>query len=140
MSSSLAKGVLVTIIGEAVLQDRLIRLMTTLGVSGYTIIPAQGAGSHSRRMGDTAGYNTNIEIKTVLTTELSDKILEELKPLQSNHALIAFRQIVDGLFDWTKSSLLICHFKQFNWFCKTRITYTRFSNKSTMFSTIALSY
>jgi hypothetical protein len=99
MSSSLTKGVLVTIIGEAVLQDRLIRLLTTLGVSGYTIIPAQGAGSHGRRMGDMAGYNTNIEIKTVLTTELSDKLLEDLKPLQSDHALIAFRQIVDGLFD-----------------------------------------
>jgi hypothetical protein len=99
MSSSLTKGVLVTIIGEAVLQDRLIRLLTTLGVSGYTIIPAQGAGSHGRRMGDMAGYNTNIEIKTVLTTELSDKLLEDLKPLQSTHALIAFRQIVDGLFD-----------------------------------------
>ncbi len=51
MSSSLAQGFFVTIIGEAVLQDRLIQLLTKLNVSGYTIIPTQGAGSHGRRMG-----------------------------------------------------------------------------------------
>jgi hypothetical protein len=37
MSSSLAQGILVTIIGGAVLQDRLIHLLTKLDVSGYTI-------------------------------------------------------------------------------------------------------
>lgn len=99
MSSSLAQGTLVTIIGEAVLQDRLIRLLTKLGVSGYTIIPAQGAGSHGKRMGDMAGYNTNIELKTIATAELSDQLLEDLKPFQATHALIAFRQTVEGLFD-----------------------------------------
>lgn len=99
MSTSLTSGFLVTIIGEAVLQDRLINLLTKLHVSGYTIIPAQGAGSHGRRMGDMAGYNTNIEIKTIVTSDISDKLLENLKPLQSNHALIAFRQSVEGLFD-----------------------------------------
>lgn len=99
MSTSLTSGVLVTIIGEAVLQDRLITVLTKLGVSGYTIIPAQGAGSHGRRMGDMAGYNTNIEIKTIVASEASDQLLEDLKPLQSKHALIAFRQSVEGLFD-----------------------------------------
>ena len=99
MSSSLTQGFLVTIIGEAVLQDRLIQLLTKLGVSGYTIIPAQGAGSHGRRMGDMAGYNTNIEIKTIMTSAASDQLMEDLKQLQSAHALVAFRQIVEGLFD-----------------------------------------
>jgi nitrogen regulatory protein PII len=99
MSSSLAQGTLVTIIGEAVLQDRLIQLLTKLGVSGYTIIPAQGAGSHGRRMGDMAGYNTNIEIKTIVNSETADQVLENLKPLKATHALIAFQQSVKGLFD-----------------------------------------
>lgn len=98
MSSPLTRGTLVTIIAEAVLQDRLIQVLTKLGASGYTITPAQGAGSHGRRMGDMAGYNTNIEIKTLVALEASDQLLEDLKPLQSNHALIAFRQTVDGLF------------------------------------------
>lgn len=98
-SSSLAQGVLVTIICEAVLQDRLIKLLTKLGVSGYSIIPSRGAGSHGRRMGDIAGYNTNIEVKTVVTLEISDQLLEELKPLQGTHAMIAFRHQVEGMFD-----------------------------------------
>jgi nitrogen regulatory protein PII len=99
LAHSLAQGVLITIIGEAVLQDRLIQLLTKLGVSGYTIIPARGAGSHGTRMGDIAGYNTNLEIQTIVTPEISDQLLEDLKPLKATHALIAFRQTVEGLFD-----------------------------------------
>ena len=38
--SSFNQGILVTVICEAVLQDRLIKLLQTLNVSGYTIIPA----------------------------------------------------------------------------------------------------
>ncbi|NJL47484.1 MAG: DUF3240 family protein [Leptolyngbyaceae cyanobacterium SM2_5_2] len=99
MSSSLSQGTLVTIIGEAVMQDRLINLLTKLAVSGYTLVPAKGAGSHGHRMGDIAGYNTNIEIKTVVTSEISDQLFEALRPLQETRALIAFRQTVEGLFD-----------------------------------------
>lgn len=99
MSDSLDQGMLVTIIGEAKLQDRLIQLLTKLEVSGYTIIPTKGAGSHGRRMGDIAGYNTNIEVKTLLTSELSDKLMEALKPLKASYALIAYRQTVEGWFE-----------------------------------------
>lgn len=99
MSYSFNQGTLVTVICEAVLQDRLIKLLQTLNVSGYTIIPAQGAGSHGRRMGDMAGYNTNIEVKTIVSEETSDQLFEDLKNFPPNHALIAFRQNVEGLFD-----------------------------------------
>lgn len=99
MTATLTQGVLVTIIGEAVLQDRLVSLLTKLKVSGYTIIPAQGAGSHGKRMGDVAGYNTNIEIKTIVDPKKTAQLLEDLKPLQANHALIAFQQKVEGFFD-----------------------------------------
>jgi hypothetical protein len=99
MSTSVNQGVLVTIICEAVLQDRLIHLLKTLVASGYTIIPARGAGSHGRRMGDIAGYNTNIEVKTIVSPEVSDQLFEGLKQFQEQHALIAFRQKVEGLFD-----------------------------------------
>jgi hypothetical protein len=99
MSSPLSQGMLVTIVGEAVLQDRLVKLLTDLNVSGYTIIPAKGAGSHGRRMGDIAGYNTNIEVKTIVSSEVSDQIFEALRPLQDTYAVIAFRQTAEGLFD-----------------------------------------
>ena len=97
--ATLTKGTLVTIIGEAVLQERLIHLFTQLKVSGYTLIPARGAGSHGKRMGDIAGYNTNIEIKTIVSATISDQIMEALRPFQATHALIAFRQEVEGVFD-----------------------------------------
>jgi hypothetical protein len=97
--ATLTKGILVTIIGEAVLQERLIHLFTQLNVSGYTLIPAKGAGSHGKRMGDVAGYNTNIEIKTIVNSTTSDQLLEAVRPFQAKHALIAFRQEVEGLFD-----------------------------------------
>lgn len=99
MSSSINQGMLVTVICEAVLQHRLIHLLDTVGASGYTIIPAQGAGSHGQRMGDIAGFNTNIQVKTIVSSEASDQILEELKQFRDTHALIAFRHQVDGLFD-----------------------------------------
>ncbi len=99
MSSLLSQGTLVTIIGEAVLQDRLIHLLTDLAVSGYSVVPAKGAGSHGRRMGDIAGYNTNVEVKTIVSADMSTQLLEALRPLQETHALIAFRQTVEGLFD-----------------------------------------
>lgn len=99
MSSSIHSGILVTIICEAVLQHQLIHLLNTLGASGYTIIPAQGAGSHGQRMGDIAGFNTNIQVKTIVSPAVSDQLLAALKPFRDTYALIAFRQQVDGLFD-----------------------------------------
>jgi hypothetical protein len=33
------------------------------------------------------------------TIELSDQLLEDLKVFPQNHALIAFRQTIEGLFD-----------------------------------------
>jgi hypothetical protein len=58
-----------------------------------------GSQGHGRRMGDMAGYNTNIEVKTIVSAEISDQLLEDLKDFPQNHALIAFRQTVEGLFD-----------------------------------------
>lgn len=99
MSSSINQGILVTVICEAVLQHRIVQLLDTVGASGYTIIPAQGAGSYGQRMGDIEGFNTNIQVKTIVSLEASDQILEDLQQYRESHALIAFRQQVDGLFD-----------------------------------------
>ena len=95
--SSLKIAVLVTIIGETVLQDRIIKLLQDLSITGYTISQAQGAGRHGNRRGDMVGYNTNIEIKTVVSQEVSESIFSGLAEYQSNHALIAFRQNVEAL-------------------------------------------
>jgi hypothetical protein len=49
-------------------------------------------------MGDMAGYNTNIEVKTIVSPEVSDAILSSIKEHHGNHALIAFRQHVEALY------------------------------------------
>jgi hypothetical protein len=59
----------------------------------------QGEGSHGQRMGDMAGYNTNIEIKTIVSKDVSDSILRSIKDYKGKHALIAFRQNVETLVD-----------------------------------------
>ena len=97
MSPSLKAAVLVTVISETVLQDRLMQLMKHLGVAGYTISQAQGAGSHGSQMGDIAGYKTNIELKTVVSPELADQLLTAVETYKDKFAVIAFRLPVDAL-------------------------------------------
>jgi hypothetical protein len=48
-------------------------------------------------MGDIAGYNTNIEIKTIVSLEASDDILRALAENRNGHALIAFRHEIEAL-------------------------------------------
>jgi len=96
-SRSPQTAVLVVIIGETVLQDRLIQLLQDLGVIGYTLSQVQGAGRHGNRQGDMVGYNTNVEIKTIVSQAVSEAIYKGLVEYQENHALIAFRQNVEAL-------------------------------------------
>lgn len=91
-------AILMTIIGETVLKERILKLLKSHNVSGYTISEAQGEGGHGRRLGDLAGYNTNIEIKTIVSLEVSDAIFWALKETQGTHALIAFRHNVEALY------------------------------------------
>ncbi|AKG22658.1 P-II family nitrogen regulator [Calothrix sp. 336/3] len=91
-------AVLITIIGETVLKDRIVKLLKTHNVSGYTINQVQGEGGHGRRLSDLAGYNTNIEIKTIVSREISDAIFWGLQEEQRKHALIAFRHNVEAFY------------------------------------------
>jgi hypothetical protein len=49
-------------------------------------------------LADLAGYNTNIEIKTIVSLEVSDTIFWALKEEQGKHALIVFRHNVEALY------------------------------------------
>lgn len=90
-------AVLLTIIGETVLQDRITKLLKNLGATGYTITPARGTGGHGSRMGDVPGYNTNIEIKTIVSPDICNEIFSALSELQEKYALIAFQHNVEVL-------------------------------------------
>jgi nitrogen regulatory protein PII len=91
-------AVLIVIIGETVLKERIVKLLKSHNVSGYTISQVQGEGGHGRRLADMAGYNTNIEIKTLVSLEVSDAIFWALKEEQGKHALIAFRYNVEAFY------------------------------------------
>jgi len=90
-------AVLLTIIGETVLKDAILKLLKSYNVNDYTITQVQGEGSHGRRTGDIVGYNTNIEIKTILSLEVSNDILQSIKDYQGTQAVIAFRSHVETL-------------------------------------------
>lgn len=92
-------AVLLTIIAETVLKDPIVNMFKSYSVSGYTINQVQGEGSHGKRLGDMEGYNTNIEIKTIVSLEISDSIFWSIKDYQGKHGLIAFRQNVETLVD-----------------------------------------
>jgi nitrogen regulatory protein PII len=96
-ASPVEPAVLLTIICETVLKDRIVQILKNHSVSGYTINQVQGEGGHGRRLSDMSGYNTNIEIKTVVSPEISDAILWAVKEHKGKHALIAFRQNVEAL-------------------------------------------
>lgn len=96
-ASLVAPAVLITIIGESVLKERIIQMLKSFDISGYTLNQVQGEGSHGKRMGDIAGYNTNIEIKTIVPKEISDDIFTLLNEHKGQHAFIAFRQQVEAL-------------------------------------------
>ena len=92
-------AVLLAIIGETVVKDKIIKLLKQHGVTGYTINQVQGEGSHGKRMGDIPGYNTNFELKTIVSQEVSDVILRLLKENKGERALIAYRYNVEALVD-----------------------------------------
>ncbi len=85
-------AVLLTLIAETVLKDAIVNMFKSYSVSGYTINQVQGEGSHGQRLGDLAGYNTNIEIKAIVPQEVSDANLWSIKVNQGKQALMAFRQ------------------------------------------------
>ncbi len=92
-------AVLLTIIAETVLKDAIVQMFKNYSVSGYTINQVQGEGSHGQRFGDMAGYNTNIEIKAIVSKEVSDSIFWSIKDYQGKQALLAFRQNIEALTD-----------------------------------------
>lgn len=52
---------LLTIVAEAILEQRIVRDLRAIGVSGFTVSPAHGEGSRGSRAGDVEGGNVRIE-------------------------------------------------------------------------------
>jgi hypothetical protein len=65
---------LVTIIAEAVIEERLLDDLRRLGAKGYTILAAQGEGTRGIRASDWEARNVRIE--TVVSAPVAEAILE----------------------------------------------------------------
>jgi len=67
---------LVTVIAEAVLEERLVADLRRWGVTGLTLVRAEG-DPHGSRVGDVAGAFLRIE--SVVSGEVAERVLEGLE-------------------------------------------------------------
>ncbi|MFN0241988.1 MAG: P-II family nitrogen regulator [Planctomycetota bacterium] len=63
----------VTIVGEAVLQKRLVALIRAAGAKGYTLIDCRGEGSRGVRASEWEGANCKLE--TLVSAPVANQIL-----------------------------------------------------------------
>jgi len=85
---------LVTIIAEDGLEARLLRELKALGAKGYTVSNVRGVGLHTDRTNEFEGEN--ILIKTLVSKEAADKILEKLAAdYFDRYSIIAYLETVE---------------------------------------------
>ncbi len=83
----------VTIIAEAVLENRLIHDIKHAGARGYTITEARGEGTRGVRAGTWEGQN--IRLETLVSEAVADRILTLLAEHYFPHfAVVAFTDTV----------------------------------------------
>jgi len=73
---SLVSLVCVTVVVEAVLEQRLLRDVQAAGARGWTITDARGQGTRSVRASEWEGANVRLE--TLVRPEVADRLLEML--------------------------------------------------------------
>lgn len=89
---------LVTIIAEAVLEDRLLRELRSLGARGYTIGEVRGEGTRGIHASEWEGPSLRIE--TLVSPEVAARILAHLADRYfTDYAVVAYAvdaQVVRG--------------------------------------------
>ncbi|MBW4515046.1 MAG: hypothetical protein KME11_07465 [Timaviella obliquedivisa GSE-PSE-MK23-08B] len=102
-------AVLVTIICETVLKDSVVGLLRNLKVKSYTVTEVEGKGRFEALAGAnddsklesetplTTYVETQVEVRTLVSKDLSNVILYTLKEQQKNFTIIAYRQTVEAL-------------------------------------------
>ncbi len=103
-------AVLVTIQTEAILRGSLEKLLKSLNVYGYSVTEVDGVAKRVRRFGsqpeteavETSIENyasTSIEVRVVVSPEISNVILYALKDHQREFALVVYRQKIEALLE-----------------------------------------
>lgn len=84
----------VTIVAEALLEDRLLREIRALGARGYTLTEARGEGSRGVRASEWEGRNVRIE--TLVGREVAERLLEHVAAKYfEHHAVVAWAEDVE---------------------------------------------
>lgn len=85
---------LVTIVAEALLEERLIHSLEKAGARGWTIALVRGEGSRGVRASEWEGRNVRIE--TLVAEEVADRLMEVLAERYFPHyAVVAYVQDVE---------------------------------------------
>jgi nitrogen regulatory protein P-II 2 len=80
---------LLTIIAEAILEERILRELKQLGAKGYTVTDARGEGTRSMHAIDWEGQSVRIE--TLVSAETATRIYAHLqKQYFVDYAVIAY--------------------------------------------------
>lgn len=65
-----------TIVAERLLKDQLLDLIRKEGATGFTMSAVEGEGSRGVRASDWEGRN--VQIETIVTPTIADKVLDKL--------------------------------------------------------------
>jgi hypothetical protein len=96
MTVKTEKRMLVTILAEALIESRLIEALQGLGVRGYSVSSCRGDSIGTVRASEWEG--DNVEIKTLVSKEMSEQILTTLRErFIENFAVVVYRTEVDIL-------------------------------------------
>ena len=84
----------VTIVAEAVLEPRLATDLERLGARGWTVLEARGKGSRGVRASAVDG--TNVQLETLVTAEVAERILAHVAERYfADYAVIAYVDTVE---------------------------------------------
>ena len=88
---------LLTVIGEAALEKKLLADLETLGAPGWTISDARGRGGRGVR---SAGWDTegNIRVEIICTRDIAERIAGHLQArYYANYAMVCYLAQVEVL-------------------------------------------
>jgi nitrogen regulatory protein P-II 2 len=79
----------VTIVAEALLEDRIARALHEMGARGHTVTEARGEGSRGLRASDLE--KNNVKIETIVTDDVAERILTRVaNEYFAHYAVIAY--------------------------------------------------
>lgn len=81
---------LVTIICEALAREAITRLLTDMGIHGFTLFEVEGVGARGARTGEMAEFG-NIQVEAIMSPDLCERVMDELEGKYfSMFAMIAY--------------------------------------------------